>query len=253
MGKKKTTTVSAEAEMKVKKVKKSTTKAEVKTDEVMGGEVVAEDTKKKSVKKVVVKKVRGKRFLNAKAKVIKGKKYPITEAILELKKMSFERFDASVELHINLLEVESVKGQVNLPHGTGKTVKVAVFGPEVEAKIKENIFDFDVLLAKTEDMKILVKYAKVLGPKGLMPSPKRGTLVANIEEAKAKFMSGNMNFSSEPKFPIVHQVVGKISFTPKQLEENVVTFLKAVQKKNIQDAFLTTSMTPSLRLNLENI
>src|SRR3989344_1498981 len=99
MGKKKTTTVSAEAETKVKKVKKSTTKAEVIADEVMGTEVVGEETKKKTVKKVVVKKVRGKRFLNAKAKVIKGKKYPITEAVLELKKMSSERFDASVELH----------------------------------------------------------------------------------------------------------------------------------------------------------
>ncbi|MEK9179392.1 MAG: hypothetical protein AAB893_02900, partial [Patescibacteria group bacterium] len=179
--------------------------------------------------------------------IIKSKHYSVTEAVALLKKMSFESFPASVELHVNTIDM-SVKGELMLPHGTGKEVKVAIFSPELEEKLKKNIIDFDVMLAVPSDMKSMVKFSKLLGPKGLMPTPKRGTLTENIEAAKKKFLAGSLNYKTEPKFPIMHQVVGKITFTEKQLEENVTMFLSTVQKKNIVSAFIKTSMTPAVPL-----
>ncbi len=209
---------------------------------------------KKEEKKTtkIVKKAHGSKYKLARAKTSKDKKYAIVEAVGLLKDMVYTSFDSSVELTINVLET-GLKGEITLPHGTGKKVVVAVFGPEVEAKIKENKLDFDVLLATPDDMKSLVKFARVLGPKGLMPSPKKGTVTTDLEAATKKFTSGNVQYKTEPKFPIMHQVVGKTSFTEKQLEQNILAFLKAVAKKNIVSVFIKSTMSPSMSLHVNEL
>lgn len=210
------------------------------------------DFAKKSVKNKPISKTHGKQYSSLNKKIDKTKFYKVIDAIKLLKANKTTKFDASVEVHINTLET-GVKGEVFLPHGTGKKLRIAVFSPEVEEKIKANNLDFDILLALTPDMKSLVKYAKVLGPKGLMPSPKKGTLVSNISDAKKKFEAGNLNFKTEPKFPLIHQIVGKISFTETQLVENINTFLKAVQKKNMTAAFVKSTMSPALKLDISEL
>lgn len=194
------------------------------------------------------RRVRGHKYVALKNQIA-PKTYALEEAVKLIKEANLEQFDATVELHLNLLE-NNLKGEVNLPHGTGKEVRIAIFSNEVEDKIKSNKIDFDILLASPKDMAKLVKYAKVLGPKGLMPSPKKGTLTDNIEAAKAKLSSGVVLYKAEPKFPLMHQMVGKKSFTNEALVENVKVFIKTVGKKNIADAFLKSSMSPSVKLDL---
>jgi len=235
MGKKKEVVVDAsqEKEPKVKKAK------EPQKEEI---------TKVKSVKKPLIK-AHGKSYLKAKNQLDRNKFYSLNESIKKLQSIAFEKFDSTFEIHLNLSE-KNLKGEVNLPHGTGREVRIAIFSPEVEAKIEANKLDFDVLIASPKDMVRLVKFAKVLGPKGLMPSPKKGTLTDKVEEAVKKLSSGTVMFKSEPKFPILHQSVGRKSFKAEQIAENVTEFIKAVGRKNILAAYLKTSMSPSLKLDL---
>lgn len=250
MGKTKKTILGAESteelvQKNVEKKEKKEKKLEQK--KAKKEEVISAEGKVEKKKKAPVVKKHGKKYLKARDFIVKSKHYSVTEAVSLLKKMSFESFPASVELHINTIDT-SVKGELMLPHGTGKEVNVAVFSSELEEKLKKNVIDFDILLAQPSDMKVLVKYSKLLGPKGLMPTPKRGTLTENIDAAKKKFLAGSLNYKTEPKFPIMHQVVGKITFTEKQLVENVTLFLSTVQKKNIVSAYIKTSMTPAVPL-----
>lgn len=212
--------------------------------------VKAKDPKSSKANKGI--KIRGKKYLKAKKGLDAQKLYSLSEAIKLLKSIAYEAFDASVELHANLLE-SNLKGEANLPHGTGKTVRIAIFDPELEEKIKSNKLDFDILLAQPKDMPKLVKYAKILGPKGLMPSPKRGTLTDDLDAAKKKLSSGVLQYKSEAKFPLLHQIVGKKSFSETQLKENIVVLVNAVAKKNIQTLFIKTSMSPVIRVDLDSI
>ncbi len=238
------------AKMRAAKKKELKKKAEPEAEPAPVQNKPAEAKKKeKATQKSAPKRSRGKKYSLALKKAALKKVYSFEEAIKLLKEISFEGFSASVEIHLNLVD-KDVKGEVRLPHGTGKELRVAEFGPEVETKIQKNQLDFDILLAKPEDMKSLVKYAKMLGPKGLMPSPKKGTLVEDLNAAKKKLAAGNIHYKSEPKFPLLHQVVGKVSFGEKELLENMTAFLKSVGRKNIDSAFVKTTMSPSLKLDI---
>lgn len=215
-------------------------------------EEVKETKKDKKEKKSVVAKKKGKKHREALKKVDASKAYTVTEAIVVLKKIKYAGFDESVELHLNLDET-GLKGEVYLPHSTGKTVRVSVVSDEVLSKLEKGIIDFDVLVTHPSFMPKLAKFAKVLGPKGLMPNPKAGTVSTNPDEVVKKFSKGVLRWKSEPKFPLLHQMVGKISTEEKALEENVVTFLKTVGKPHIKAAYLKTTMSPSVKLDLEVI
>ena len=221
---------------KVVKEKESVEEPEVKKDD------------KKSTKEAV-RKVRGAAYLKAK-KLVEKKDYPVAKAVQLLKKMDLFGFDQTVELHINT-NIESLKGEASLPHGTGKKVKVAVVDDKVITAIEAGKIDFDVLIATPTDMPKLVKFAKILGPRGLMPNPKNGTVTAKPEEAVKKFSSGSVRFKTEAKAPIIHQSVGKMSFKDDQLIENIDIFIKAVASKNITSIFLKATMTPSIRIKVE--
>ncbi len=267
MGKKRTVIIGApelEEKQKLEAKKRAEIKKQKKTKEkesepvAVAVEKTIESEKKPEDKKTTKKALkksprkRGKRYSETLKKIDKHKHYSIKEAVKLLQELSIEKFNATVELHINTFTQEP-KGEVSLPHGIGKKLNIAVFDAQLEEKIKKGEFDFDILLAKPQDMKILVKYASVLGPKGLMPSPKRGTLVENIEAAKEKFNAGTIHFKTEAKFPLIHQAVGKRDFTPQQLEENILAFLRAVGKKHIKQAFIKTTMSPALKLDISQL
>lgn len=207
------------------------------------------------------------------------KTYSVEEAIKEVKKLSKEKFDASVEAHIRLgidlsKSDQQVRGQVSLPHGTGKTLRVAVFttktkeakdakadlvgGKELIDKIlKSGKCDFDIALATPDIMKDLAKAGKVLGPKGLMPNPKDGTVTQDIAKAVLGLKKGKAAFKADA-YGIIHQVIGKVSFDDKKLIENFRALYEAIIKAKpqgvkgeyIKGITLASTMGPGIKVKV---
>ncbi len=207
------------------------------------------ETKRLETKRLK-KKTRGASYKKALKLVDKKKVYSLEEAIKLLKKMKFAKFDESVELHLNV-EKTGLKGEVELPHATGKTVKVTIVDEAVLANIEKGKLDFDVLLTHPQHMPKLARFAKVLGPKGLMPNPKAGTISTKPEEVAKKYSKGALRWKTEPKAPLIHQMIGKVSFDEKKLIENASLLLDSVGKGHIQKAFIKTTMSPSVKLDLD--
>lgn len=226
--------------------KKKEEKVEEKTEEVKEEKKV-EKKEKKAVK--VESKVRGKKYQKVVKMADKNKIYSLADAVKLVKEMKTAKFDETVELHLNVTET-GLKGEVTLPHSTGKTVKVAVVDDKLLEKLEQGKIDFDILVTHPSFMPKLAKFAKVLGPKGLMPNPKAGTISPKPEELVKKFSGGTMRWKTEPKFPLVHQMIGKSSMEDKNLVENAKAFMDAVGSKNIMKAFIKSTMSPSLKLDL---
>ncbi|MFH1280220.1 MAG: hypothetical protein ABII08_01235, partial [Candidatus Beckwithbacteria bacterium] len=197
-----------------------------------------------------IKHDRSNRYKKAKKLVDKANLYQTDEAIALLRKVSTAKFDATVELHCNLTE-DKLSGELNLPHGTGKTQKVEIATDKTLGKLKDGIIDFDVLVAEPKMMPALAKFAKLLGPKGLMPNPKSGTISINPEEIKKKLAGGATRYKSEAKAPIIHLTIGKLSFKDKQLEENIQSIIKELKVRNLESVFLCSSMSPSIKLKIK--
>jgi large subunit ribosomal protein L1 len=214
------------------------------------------ETEKKKVmqKKSFAPKARAAKYLSNKKLVDKNKYYPLSEALDILSQMKTASFDETVELHINALE--ALSGNIVLPHGTGKQTKVAILAPLKDAAGAEKLLkdieagkiDFDVLIATPDAMPKLAKVARVLGPKGLMPNPKNGTVTSKPEELAEKYKGGQINYKTEAKAPVLHVVVGKVSFGKAKLSENVAKFLGNLDKSKVKSVFLKSTMSPSLRL-----
>ena len=213
--------------------------------EERGKEIPArKDAEKK--KKAKIHK-RGKGYQKAKKATDKTKQYNLEEAIKLLKKIKYAKFDESVELHINVHK-ENIKGEAELPHSTGKKIRVKIVDPKVLEEIEKGKLDFDILITHPQYMPRLVKQAKVLGPKGLMPNPKAGTISDKPEEIAKKFLKGSLRWKTEAKAPLIHQMIGKISFEDKMLAENATALLTSIGKSQIQSAFIKTTMSPSIRI-----
>lgn len=182
--------------------------------------------------------------------VDRTKFYDLTEAVELLKKINKAKFVSSVELHINTTE-KGIKQNTVLPFGTGKKIKIAVVDDKVLADIEGGKIDFDVLISHPSFMPKLAKLAKILGPKGLMPNPKNGTVTTDTEKAIASFSKGQVQIKTEADFPLIHQLVGKINMETKELAANIQAVIEAVKKNRIRSAYLSGTMTPSVKLNLE--
>ncbi len=208
---------------------------------------------------------RGKHFRKSAEQIEKGKHYSLEEAVALAKKTSHVKFDATVELHVNLgvdprQADQNIRDSLVLPAGTGKTVKVVVADEALLAKLDKGTIDFDVLVATPQFMPKLGKYARVLGPRGLMPNPKSGTVTADTDKAVAEAQAGRVEYRVDST-GIVHLGVGKVSFTEAQLLKNVQTVLASIKgnkpgslKGNyIEGVHLTTSMGPSVSVELANL
>ena len=183
---------------------------------------------------------------------LKDKKFSIDEAVKiitdEASKKFVEAIDVAVNLGIDPVKTDqAVRGATNLPHGNGKTYKVAVFAEGDEAKeakdagadqvgmedlaedIKKGNIDFDVIIATPETMRVVSPLGQILGPKGLMPNPKSETVTKDVSSAVKNSKAGQIRYKSD-KQGIIHSRIGQVGYTDKQLEENLVTFLADVKK-----------------------
>jgi large subunit ribosomal protein L1 len=202
--------------------------------------------------KKLKKKVRGQNYKKSQKLVDSKKTYTLDEAVKLLKKMKSSKFDESVELHLNV-DSTGLKGEVALPHSTGKTTRIKIVDDKVLEDIGKGKLEFDILITHPQYMPKLARFAKLLGPKGLMPNPKAGTISPKPEEVAKKFQKGTLRWKTEPKFPLIHQMIGKISLEEKALMDNVVSFLSSVGKSHIQAVFIKTTMSPSVKININTL
>ena len=196
---------------------------------------------------------RGKKYTQASEKLEKGKLYTKEEAVKLVKETSTSKFDATVEVAVRLnLDTnkadQQLRGAIVLPHGTGKSKRVLVVAKgdnatkakeagadyvgdtDILEKIeKENWFEFDVMIATPDMMPALGKIGKVLGPKGLMPNPKTGTVTTDVVKAINDVKAGRVEYRTD-SFGNVHSIIGKVSFTEKQLSENLDAFMATIIK-----------------------
>lgn len=218
---------------------------------VEAGPIITEETEKKTEvaeKKHKAPKVRGKKYQNAKTKIDSTKKYPAAEAIKLVKATSYSAFDGTVELHL-VVKKTGLSAQIIFPFPAGKQKRIEVCDEKTLAKLKEGKIDFEVLLATAEMMPKLIPFAKILGPKGLMPNPKNGTLIKSAKEAE-KFSGNTLSLKTEKEAPLIHTVIGKTSQKDAELLANLEAMMAAVGEKQILKAYLKATMGPAVKLLL---
>lgn len=219
----------------------------------------------------------GKKFRAVAEQVDKTKNYTLDEATELVGKTSPVKFDATVELHVNLgvdprQADQNIRDNLVLPAGTGKTVKIAVFDDakvegveiagvdKVTAALEKGEMNFDILIATPAQMPKLGKFARVLGPRGLMPNPKSGTVTTDVAKAVAEAKAGRVEYRVDST-GIIHMGVGKVSFTKAQLLDNVNAVLanikgnkpNSIKGNYIKAIYLTSSMGPSIRIDLASV
>lgn len=220
----------------------------------------------------------GKKY-RAAAEKVESRPYALTEAFSLLKQIGFAKFDETVELSM-LLGVnpkhadQMVRGTTVLPHGTGRSKRVLVIasgekvreaeeagadvagGEELVERIQGGWLDFDAVIATPDMMRSVGKLGKVLGPRGLMPNPKTGTVTFEVGKAIQEIKAGKVEFRVD-KTAIIHVPVGKLSFSPEQLSENTATIIEAVQKakpsaakgRYVRSVYVSATMSPSIQID----
>ncbi len=223
---------------------------------------------------------RGKGYKEAAAKFDKSQLHEVSQAMKLACETSRAKFDETVEVHVKLgvdgrHADQQVRGAIVLPNGTGKSVKVLVFakGPKAEEAEKagadyvgaeemaqkiqtENWFDFDVVVATPDMMGVVGRLGKILGPKGLMPNPKSGTVTMDLEKALAEIKAGKVEYRLD-KQNIIHTPIGKSSFGPEKLEENFNALLEAIVKAKpatakgqyLRSVTVAATMGPGIKIN----
>ena len=224
---------------------------------------------------------RGKKYVEAAKTIDRGTLYDVADAVSLVKKTATAKFDETIEAHIRTgcdgrHADQQIRGAVVLPHGTGKKVRILVFakdakaeeakaagadfvgGEELIPKIQnENWFEFDVVVATPDMMGVVGRLGRVLGPKGLMPNPKAGTVTMDVTKAIQEIKAGKIEYRLD-KTNIIHVPIGKASFTEEQLADNFQTLMDAINKakpSTVKGAYLksvtmTSTMGPGVKLNV---
>lgn len=228
-------------------------------------------------------RIRSQRYESLVKTFDKSKLYPLPKAIEIVKKTSSLKFDSTIEVHITLnidptRTEQQVRGTVILPHGTGKQPKILVFTSNPDKALldsgvvlgdKQTIseiektakLDYDKVIASPEMMPALSPIAKILGPKGLMPNPKTGTVTTDLRKTIQDLKTGLVEFRTDPKAAVIHSIIGKSSFESAKLSENLKVLLEAVSQSRpksakgelISSVYLTSTMGPSVKVGAKSI
>jgi len=238
-----------EAEMAKNKPSVEISKTEEETKEPVAEEVKEKVKEVQKSKREIVEKIRGKKYSEAKSKINKSNLYKLPEAVKIIKEASYSKFDGTMEIHLVVKKV-GVNLNVTLPFSAGKQKKIEVADDKTLEKLKTGKIDFDVLLALPEMMPKLVVFAKLLGPRGLMPNPKNGTIIKSTKDAY-KFGGNTINLRTEKEAPLVHTSFGKVSQNNEELIKNAETILEKLGgSKTILRAFMKSSMSPSVKIQI---
>lgn len=225
----------------------------------------------------------GKKRAAANEKIDREKLYSVPEAMALVKEVNTAKFDASVDIHINLgvdprKADQGIRGTTTLPHGTGKTKRVAVFcTPDKEAEAKEagadfvglddlvdkvqgGFMDFDVVIAMPQTMAKVGRLGRVLGPRGLMPNPKTGTVTPNVGAAVTDVKGGKIAFRVD-KFGIIHSSIGRVSFDAPKLTENAMELITTLQKMKpasakgtyMKSITVASTMSPGIKVDVKTV
>lgn len=214
------------------------------------------NAKAKKPKKAKKAKIRSQKYQQALLKIDRNKLYEIDEAIKLIKETSYSKFDGSVEFHARLVakkasEPVNLRKLFSLPHKAGKELTIAVLDEALIAKIlKEKNTEFDILIASPEMMPKLSKLARILGPKGKMPSPKSGTITKEPEKAIAEIKAGKIEIKTD-KLGNVHQVIGKVSWDEAKIKENVVAIKEILPPSQLVSLTLCASMGPGVKVKIK--
>lgn len=236
------------------------------------------------------KKLRSKKYQAALKDLDKNQTYPLTEAVDMVKKLSYAKFNATLEAHINTSQT-GIRGLVSLPYASGKKIRILAFGPPTHPidtqgrtewnrsttptasgvaplRIEDSVIlgddstieeinkgkvDFDLIITTPECMSKLARVARILGPKGLMPNPKNGTITQDLKKTVEGFQAGKTEYKTEGKAPVIHLGLGKLNQPTEQLSANISTLLQTLGKTKVKKVTLSPTMGPSVKLDLASI
>lgn len=208
-----------------------------------------EKEEKPAAKVARPKRGRSKKYQAVRAKIDRTRSYDPFAAIELVKKLSYSKFTGTISTHITVREV-GLSREIALPHSTGQTRQIEIASDETIKKIEAGQVDFEVLLATPQFMSKITKYAPILGPKGLMPNPKNGTLTPNPEQRKQELEAGTRVLRTERKAPLIHVPIGNTEMETEKLVENLRVLLKAFKGK-IKKVVLSATMSPGVKVEWE--
>lgn len=228
------------------------------------------DDKSKKPQKPGKAKPRSKKYQEAVKDLDRSKTYPLAEAVDKAKKMSYSKFNGTLEAHINTSQT-GIRGLVSLPYASGRKLRILAFGKGAENSGADIVgsdetieklskgpstgsgLDFDLVITTPEWMPKLAKIARILGPKGLMPNPKNGTITDDLKKAVESFQAGKTEFKTEPKAPVIHLTLGKLSQPNDELQTNIKTLVQTVGKTRIKKVTLAPTMGPGIKIDLSSL
>ena len=192
---------------------------------------------------------RSKKYISVRSKVDKTKNYPLEKALELLKKISYTKFDSSISADITLKD-SKLNSEITFPYSTGKTKKIALASAELISQIDSGNIDFDILISTPEFMPQLAKHARTLGPKGLMPNPKNGTVTDDPEKKMKELKGGKTQLKTEKKAPLIHQVIGKTSQNPDEIKANALALIEGIGGRKMLKFVLSSTMSPGIKVDL---
>lgn len=220
---------------------------------------------KKAGKKATSKKYRSKKYLDKREATDKTKTYPISEALEMVKNGSYSKFVGTLEAHINTPNT-GIRGLVSLPYAAGKKIRILAFGTgaeesgadivgtdEVIEEVSKGKINFDLVVTTPQWMPKLAKIARILGPRGIMPNPKNGTITDDVKKAVEGFQAGKTEYKTEAKSPIIHIALGKLNQPTEELTANVKALVITLGKSRIKKLTIAPTIGPSVKVALNSI
>lgn len=238
----------------------------VKTDQLKTGKQTADNRKQQTGNQA---RTRSKRYQEKAALVDKSQTYKLDEAVVLAQNSAYTKFPGSLEIHINTSQ-KNLRGLVSLPYSTGKELRILAFGPtslreelggmgvligteETISEILKGNINFDLVVATPEWMPKVAQTAKILGPKGLMPNPKNGTVTTDLPKIVTELKSGKTEYKTENQGQIIHMLTGKAGQDPSQISANVKAIYNTLGRSKIKKITLSPTMGPGVKVDLTSI